>query len=172
MHSKGEEPVEPLRERLTRVRVVWGIAAAWLALDQSLKAWALAALQAGEREVIPGVLWFNLTRNPGGAFGLFPNGRPVLVGVSLLLVAAGLGLAFVLPAKPWSWGHVGLGLVAGGGLGNLADRLFRDGRVVDFIDFRFWPVFNLADTGIVVGTALVFVYLAVVWTRPEKAGPQ
>jgi signal peptidase II len=143
---------------LPRAALVWGIALLWLALDLATKAWALRTLAAGELEIVPELLWFNLARNPGAAFGLFPGGRGFFIGISLVLMTVGLWAPSVMGERT-SLGHVGLGLVLGGAAGNFYDRVFRGGEVIDFIDVRVWPVFNLADTGIVVGTVLVSLYL-------------
>jgi signal peptidase II len=98
------------------------------------------------------------TTNSGGAFGIF-NHAPWLfalatVVISIAIIRASAGVSRPLIA-------VALGLVLGGALGNLADRLSGgfglSGRVVDFIDFRIWPVFNLADSAIVIGAALLIV---------------
>lgn len=154
--------------KAARLGIVWGVALAWFGADLATKAWALRFLVHGEREVVPGVLWFNLVRNPGAAFGLFPRGQVVFMVVTVLLLGVGVWAPLVLEGRGRgvSLGHVGLGILVGGGLGNLFDRVFRAGLVVDFIDFRFWPIFNLADTGIVVGTALVFICLVWGLLRP------
>lgn len=171
--TAAREPVtERPGERFARLAVVWGIALAWVVIDQIVKVWVLRALWAGDRVVIPGVLWFNLVRNPGAAFGLFPRGQVFVIATSVLLVGVGLWAPLVMGAKRWSLGHIGLGLLVGGGLGNLVDRLFRGGLVVDFIDTRIWPVFNVADIGIVVGTGLVILYLAYSLLRPGGAAPK
>ncbi len=154
-------------DKLARLAGVWGVALAWLIVDMVSKAWALRTLYAGERALIPGVLWLNLVRNPGAAFGLFPRGQVFFVAMTLLLVGVGIWAPLVMTGKRFTIGHVGLGLLVGGGVGNLFDRVFRAGLVVDFIDFRFWPVFNLADTGIVVGTGLVLIYLLVTILRSD-----
>lgn len=136
-----------------------GAAAAVLALDQITKQLALAALADGDYEVIPGILWFRLAFNSGGAFGIL-QGVP-----EFFLVATALVVVVILV-----WAHrledrrlaVPLGILLGGGLGNVADRLFRgfDGRVVDFIDLRWWPTFNVADMAIVSGIALTLLLSA------------
>ncbi len=150
-----------------RLLVVWVTALLWLAIDQIVKVWALNTLWAGEVEVIPGILWFNLTRNPGAAFGLFPRGQAFLIGVSVLLIGVGVFAPLVMGGRRISLGTLGLGLLVGGGVGNFVDRIFRGGQVVDFVDFRVWPVFNVADMGIVMGTALVFLYLVAGLLRPN-----
>jgi signal peptidase II len=108
--------------------------------------------------VIPAVLQLRFTTNPGGAFGLFGS-LPVLfvvisVGVIVVVLLASRNLASAATA-------VGLGLVLGGALGNLTDRLIRgpglSGEVVDFIDLHVWPVFNLADSALVVGAAVLLI---------------
>jgi len=137
--------------------LLYGTAALAYALDRLSKAWVEDAL-AGRPpiQVIPGVLRFTYTTNSGGAFGLGQSAPWLFAGATMLVVGVILvvsrHLSHALPA-------VGLGLVLGGALGNLTDRAVNgaglSGRVVDFIDFRIWPVFNLADSAIVVGAVLL-----------------
>jgi signal peptidase II len=109
--------------------------------------------------LIPRVVRLNFTENPGGAFSLFTDTPWLFFGativVSAVIVVASLRVAGQLPA-------VGLGLVLGGALGNLTDRITRgeglfDGKVVDFVDFHIWPVFNAADAAIVVGAVMLLL---------------
>jgi signal peptidase II len=109
--------------------------------------------------LIPRVVRLNFTENPGGAFSLFTDTPWLFFGativVSTVIVVASLRVTDRLPA-------VGLGLVLGGALGNLTDRITRgdglfDGKVVDFVDFHIWPVFNAADAAIVVGAGMLFL---------------
>jgi signal peptidase II len=109
--------------------------------------------------LIPRVVRLNFTENPGGAFSLFTDIPWLFFGatvvVSSVIVVASLRVAGRLPA-------VGLGLVLGGALGNLTDRITRgeglfDGKVVDFVDFHIWPVFNAADAAIVVGAGMLLL---------------
>ena len=107
-------------------------------------------------DVISGVLQFRFTTNPGGAFGLFGRATWLFVGASLVVVV----IIIIASRRPPSGAAaVALGLVLGGALGNLTDRLVRgskfSGEVVDFIDFQVWPVFNIADSCIVIGAALL-----------------
>jgi signal peptidase II len=128
------------------------------ALDRLTKAWA-EHLLAGRPPVtiFPHVVQLNLTTNSGGAFGLGES-APLLFAGATLLVS---GLIVWASFRQRQVAHaVALGLVLGGALGNLTDRALRgdgflDGRVVDFIDFRVWPVFNLADAAIVLGAVLL-----------------
>jgi signal peptidase II len=109
-------------------------------------------------KVIPGVLQLTYTTNRGGAFGLFGNAPYLFLGATLVVCAAIVVASFSASNRMLA---LGLGMVLGGALGNLTDRIVRgsglDGRVVDFIDFRVWPVFNLADAAIVIGAGLILV---------------
>jgi signal peptidase II len=134
------------------------VAGAVLAVDQLTKAWALVALDDGPIGLI-GPIRLSLTFNTGGAFGLGGSAIPFLALGALALVVV---MATVGDAARHGPTAVALGLVLGGALGNLADRVFRDpgllrGAVVDFIDLRWWPVFNLADSGITVGCVLLLI---------------
>jgi signal peptidase II len=123
-------------------------AALFMALDQVTKQIAIASIHRGDSiNVFFGIDLTNV-RNTGVAFGAFAGGGAL---VSLLTIGALtlLVVYFSLRARtPWLW--LPVGIIAGGALGNLADRA-RDGAVIDFIDPVFWPAFNLADTGIVLG---------------------
>lgn len=129
-----------------------------LIIDQVTKALARATLGppgAAARTValIPGVLELTYVRNTGAAFGLLPGRQPVFMVVSVLVVLVVAGYwAIVRPRSLWL--AVALGLAGGGALGNLIDR-FSSGRVTDFIDIQVLPVFNVADSGIVVGTIML-----------------
>ena len=148
-----ERGAVPTLTRARRLPVVAGIGAAVVAVDQLTKEWALRSLDGGPIDLV-WTLRLKLSINSGAAFGL---GR----GLGPVLVVAGLGVTVVLIMLARSaslrWpGTVALGLVLGGALGNLADRLFRDqGGVVDFIDLQWWPVFNVADAAISVGAVLL-----------------
>jgi len=111
------------------------------------------------------ILLFRQVRNPGTAFGIVQTRSWLLFLVSVVIMA-------VVLVALWMWGRPGsrffrfsLGLIVGGALGNIVDRVAL-GEVVDFIDFRFWPVFNLADVAIVTGVFLVLlVVLKDLWGR-------
>jgi signal peptidase II len=109
-------------------------------------------------EVIPAVVQLRFTTNPGGAFGLFGSAPALFVAISVLVVGTVLFASRDLPS---TGSAVGLGLVLAGALGNLTDRAIRgpgfSGEVVDFIDFHVWPVFNLADTALVVGAVVLLI---------------
>jgi signal peptidase II len=128
--------------------------------DQISKAVALATLSDGESvRALDGLLHWTLQRNPGAAFGIFRR-APALF--TLLAIAIAAAIIVTSPKVRDRLNGVALGLVLGGALGNLADRLFRSpgpfrGRVIDFIDFRVWPTFNLADSAVVVGALLLAI---------------
>ncbi|MFI5122663.1 MAG: signal peptidase II [Vicinamibacteria bacterium] len=146
------------------VRMI-AVGVAVIALDQVVKAAIVASMAPGERTDL--ALGFDLTRvmNSGIAFGLFSNGGDALV---VLFTSAAMALIlgwFALDTtRPWLW--LGVGLLSGGALGNLADRV-RDGAVTDFFDPPLWPAFNLADVAI---TAGVFV-IALAALAPAGAEP-
>jgi signal peptidase II len=142
-------------------------AAAVVAVDQVTKELALRSLRDGPIDLIGGVLTLRLTFNSGGAFGLL-QGRPGLFLVATLVVTVIiLGWSRRLEERSWA---APLGMILGGGLGNVADRLFRpfSGRVVDFVDLHVWPVFNVADSAIVGGVCLL-VFLSARAKAPAGA---
>ncbi len=112
--------------------------------------------------MIGGVLNLRLVRNPGAAFGLAQGMTVLLTCIAVAVIAMILRTARRLRSTAWG---VSLGLVLGGALGNLGDRLFRDpgplrGHVIDFLELPRWPVFNVADSAIMTGAALM-VWLSV-----------
>lgn len=142
------------------------IAIAVIALDQIVKALIRGSLVPGERVDL--AVGIDLTRvmNSGIAFGLFSDGGDALV-VGFTALALGLILIwFTLDTtRPGLW--IGVGLLTGGALGNLADRIL-DGAVTDFIDPPLWPAFNVADIAI---TAGVFVIALAAMTPAPARDP-
>ena len=131
-----------------------------LLLDQLSKWYASAILATGGIAVLPDFFDFDLVHNKGAAFGLFAELSP-LWRASLLNGVAGVAsifLLFLLYRSRRRWDTFGLGLVLGGALGNLIDRV-RMGSVVDFIHLHWydlsWPVFNLADGAISLGVGFL-----------------
>jgi signal peptidase II len=128
-----------------------------LVLDQIAKAIAEDQILIGEQIEVLGPLEFTLTHNRGVAFGLAGGAGASLVLVTLVALGAVLYLFSRNPARPWMW--LAVGLLAGGAIGNLVDRI-RLGHVTDFIDLPPWPPFNLADVAITFGVILlVILYL-------------
>jgi signal peptidase II len=132
-----------------------------LVADQTSKYLVLSNLNPGQswNPVASLTRWVSITHvtNTGAAFGLFPDQSSLFVVIAVIVVAAIIFYYRHLPTGQW-WIKVSLGLQLGGALGNLMDRL-RMGYVVDFIDFKIWPVFNLADSAIVIGVAILAYYL-------------
>jgi signal peptidase II len=156
-------PAEPAAgPRGGRLLAVYGTAAGVLALDQLIKHLVVSNL-AGRPpvDVIGGFVQLRYTTNSGGAFSLL-TGAPLFFGVMAIVIIGGIVYAS-RRTQPLSM-LVVLGLILGGALGNLSDRLFRGdgmlrGEVVDFVKVGIWPVFNLADSCIVVGGLLLAVFL-------------
>jgi signal peptidase II len=125
-----------------------------LLADQAAKLLVVRLMTLGQSiPVIRDVFYLTYVHNPGGAFGILAYRTWFFVVVALAVTA--LILVFFRRIRPVnSWLTVALAMQLGGTLGNLLDRL-RQGYVIDFLDFRFWPVFNLADTSIVVGVFLL-----------------
>jgi signal peptidase II len=138
--------------------LLFASAGAVFVLDRVTKAWAEASFAGRPFDVIAGVLTLRFTTNSGGAFS-FGQSAPWFFATATVLVS-GVIVATAFRHRG-AMSAVALGLVLGGALGNLADRIVRgpgvSGRVVDFIDLHVWPVFNLADSAIVVG-ALLFAW--------------
>ena len=105
--------------------------------------------------VIKNIFHLTFVVNKGAAFGLFPTKGYFLVFWSILLIII-FFVAFKSAAKKSILARISLGLILGGALSNLADRVFL-GYVVDYLDFRMWPVFNLSDAAITTGTLLFIV---------------
>jgi signal peptidase II len=133
------------------------IAIAAIVADQLTK-WIVASnLELGEGVHILGAFWIRHVQNSGIAFGFFPSAT-----AAVILLTAG-AVAWMLAYFARSGGRhpvlpVALGLVIGGSVSNLADRT-RLGHVTDFLDFRYWPAFNLADSFIVMGVGMILVAL-------------
>jgi signal peptidase II len=124
-----------------------------VAIDQASKAAIVSGLAPGERVDL--ALGFDLERvaNSGVAFGLLENARDgIVLAVTLAALGLVLGWFATNPAKPGLW--LGVGMLAGGALGNLADRI-RDDAVTDFIDPPLWPAFNVADIAITAGVVIL-----------------
>jgi signal peptidase II len=144
-----------------RRSATWVFAAAGVTfvLDRITKAWAEGSLRGRPPiRVIPGVLDLRFTTNSGGAFSIGQRAPWLFAGASIAVAAA---IAFTAHRHRSAATAIALGLVLGGALGNLTDRIVRgpglSGRVIDFVDLHVWPVFNLADGAIVVGALLLAV---------------
>jgi signal peptidase II len=160
------------RSPIGRALALYGTAAAVLALDQLLKHLVVSNL-AGRPPVdlVGDFVQLRYTTNSGGAFSLL-TGAPLFFGVMAIVIVAGI-LYASRRTEPLSM-LAALGLILGGALGNLADRLFRGqellrGEVVDFVKVGIWPVFNLADSCVVVGGVLLALFLSRAETDHDEA---
>jgi len=163
---------------LTGIRIrpawPWFLIGIWAAADQATKAAVTAAIPRYTAvELVPGLLNLVHVGNRGVAFGLLDSGSPwvlaLLIAVAVAVIAA-LGLWLVRLGPGSNGTRLALALILGGAIGNLIDRV-RLGYVVDFVDVHWWnvyhyPAFNVADTGITLGAALL-IYLLV---REELGG--
>ena len=153
--------------------VVWSTLGTAFAIDQVSKWVILAWIMQPPRviEVLP-VLNLTLGFNEGSAFGLLGGtmaGRPlVMVALTAAVTAAVLILAL---RSETTLGRVGFGLIAGGSLGNILDRL-RQGAVTDFLDLHWrgwhWPTFNLADVAIVAGVGVLLAHISLETRQPKQ----
>ncbi|MCG8590061.1 MAG: signal peptidase II [Proteobacteria bacterium] len=148
----------------TRVLLLW--LAITLPLDQISKQWIIRVFHYGDRQaLIPGLLDLTHVRNPGGAFSFFADGpleQRLAFFIGTTVIAIGLLVVFLRQLEPENrFAAVGLGMILGGALGNLIDRIVYT-EVIDFIDVHLWggytwPTFNFADSFIVVGVGILLV---------------
>jgi len=148
----------------------WWLAAALCALvvllDQVAKGIVTDEIVLGEKVDVLGPLKLTLSHNEGVAFGLAGGSGAPLVIVTVVALGVVLYLFSRNPARPMMW--IATGLLAGGAIGNLVDRI-RQGYVVDFVELPHWPPFNLADCAISIGVVLlVFIYLREAERAPES----
>ncbi|MBF4997525.1 signal peptidase II [Nocardia sp. BSTN01] len=146
------------------------IAAVVLAVDLGTKALVVAKMTPGEPiSIIGDVVRLTLIRNSGAAFSMATGMTWLLTLIAVAVVIGVIRIGRTLRSLSWA---IGLGLVLGGALGNLVDRLFRSpgplqGHVIDFIAVtKWWPVFNVADSSIVCG-AILLVVLTVFGFEPD-----
>ena len=142
--------------------VQFAVAAVVIALDQLTKWWAVERLGDGEIIELFWTLQFRLVRNDGAAFGFGTQITPVItvaaISISIAVVVYGRSIRRRAVAAT-------LGAVLGGAVGNVIDRFLRPGdgplrgAVIDFIDFQWWPVFNIADISIVCGGIVLVILL-------------
>ncbi len=157
------DDAEPAGPAPRRLRLLVSVAAVVLALDIATKVVAVALLNPSQPVPIIGdtVTW-TLVRNSGAAFSMATGYTWMLtvIATGVVIGIMWMGRRLVSP-----WWAVGLGMILGGAMGNLADRFFRSpgplrGHVVDFLSVGWWPVFNVADPA-VVGGAILLVTLSV-----------
>ena len=167
---------DPVPERAGRAHRRWWligtIAVVVIALDQLSKWWALDTLTTRTIDVV-WTLRFALARNPGAAFSL-GSGSGITRFLPLLVLGVVAVVIWQGRAALTRSGAVALGMIVGGALGNIVDRALRtdggaffSGKVVDFIDLQWWPVFNIADAAVVCGGILLV--LSSIWAERGAA---
>jgi signal peptidase II len=162
-------------KRTTRNTFIFVLAAAAaILIDQVSKALVVAYVEPGRSiTMVPHVLSLTHSTNTGGAFGLMRGSGQIVFLAALVVVGLTMAWFFVFRGRKSFWTFLGLGLLIGGALGNLIDRVARH-KVVDFLDLGWWPVFNVADIAIVAGVIIVVVVSArELWQEeniPENGG--
>jgi len=146
------------------------IAAFVVVVDQITKRIAVSQLDDSLPVHVIWTLQWHLTHNSGMAFSRGTGIGPILGALALVVVVM---LVISLGRHGTRGGKFAVGLVVGGAVGNLADRLFRGdgwlrGSVVDFIDFQWWPIFNIADSAICIGGALLVLWAIFKSTRDKS----
>ncbi len=143
----------------------------FLILDQLSKAYFVANFTLGQSaEFIPYVLNFVYIHNTGSAWGMFSGKTVFLIIVTVIALIACVVYLFYLKKSNliMTWSIL---LIVSGGIGNLIDRIFRSGRVVDFLHFEFWPdfpVFNIADCAVVIGGSLLILAFIIDFIKESK----
>ncbi len=148
------------------------IAVAIAVIDQATKAMVLAAIPLYHQDpVIPGFFNLVFVQNTGAAWGSFSGGNPWLAALSLVMLVVLVFARHAIFARGWL-GRWTAGLLAGGIVGNLIDRV-RLGYVVDFLDFhlfeRHFPSFNIADSAICIGVGLYMLAQWIAWRQERSA---
>lgn len=174
---QGAEMVDDAPRERTQGRArrlfFWGAATAVIVLDQATKALVRAWLQPGE--AWPSHDWpvrIRYVTNTGAAFGIFQEQTAFLMVMALVGLAA-IYIYYRNPPFDHLAATVAMGMMLGGAAGNLIDRI-RLGRVTDFIDLPPWPAFNIADSSITIGVAVIligYVFLAPKTHPPGRADP-
>jgi signal peptidase II len=164
-----DTPVAPRSRGRLSVTVL--VAAVVVVFDQLTKHWVLGALTGKPPRHVIWTLQWNLSRNSGMAFSKGQGIGPI---IGLLAIVVVVVILRSVRGNASSVVAVAAGLVLGGAIGNLADRLFRGkgwlhGSVIDWIDFRWFPIFNVADMGVNVGGALFVLWALFSGRRPVAA---
>jgi len=142
-----------------------------IAADQLSKWWIVSNLAVGETLVNYGFFRVIRVQNTGAAFGIF-QGHPLIFTIIDFLGIAVLLFLVLFLSRRWPfldrmWVRSGVGLILGGTVGNLIDRL-RVGQVTDFLDFKIWPTFNVADASITVGVIILIFCIIFLYKPSEK----
>ena len=127
-------------------------------LDQLVKIYVVSNMKLGESiPVVQDIFHLTYVLNPGAALGILENHRWFFIAICVAILL-GVAIFYKSIRRECAMFRYGLGLLLGGAVGNLIDRI-QNGLVVDFLDFRIWPVFNIADIAICVGAVMLVVSL-------------
>jgi signal peptidase II len=138
------------------VIVLYAVATLVFIADRLSKWWVVSSFMPGEsRILVPHVVWWTYVQNTHGAFGLFGDRSWLLIFLAICVLAA-FWFSFREMAERSLVVRIALGGILGGAMGNVVDRLQHQ-YVVDFIDFRWWPVFNVADSCISISVCLLVI---------------
>ena len=163
--AEAAEPSAPADARpLLRRGLFLGAALSVLALDQLTKGLVRAFMERGEAWPDGWSVRLHYVTNTGAAFGILEDQTGFLIVTTLIGLAA-IYLYYRYPPFDHLLATVAIGMMLGGAVGNLVDRL-RLGRVTDFIDFPLWPAFNVADSAITLGIAALILGYALFAERP------
>lgn len=174
--TTGESPADGERtsdHTKNRWPIVIGLALLTIAADQASKSWAVSSLVYGRPVDVVPPLRFNLAFNTGMAFSRGTNSGALIGVVAIGIVVVMLFLARRSSSRVQL---IAMGVIIGGALGNVIDRLFRagtamsgggfmSGAVVDFIDVQFWPIFNIADMAVVIGGLVLAI--SMIWVEDD-----
>ena len=142
------------------------IAVAVIILDQLSKQYIQAHMLPGmSLPVLDNIFHITYVLNPGAAFGILENQQMFFIAIALLMLALTIYFFRQIPSS-FKMMRLGLSLLAGGAAGNVIDRI-QTGVVIDFFDFRIWPVFNVADIAIVTGVGCV-IYTLIFKSFPNE----
>lgn len=171
--TNGVVPVLGARRSLAAQTRQWvellAVAVSAIAADQVTKWIVSSQLSLGDSVEVVGPFSIHHLQNSGIAFGLFPTATEMVIALT------GVAVAWMLVFFARSGGRhpilpVALGFLLGGSISNLADRV-RVGHVTDFLDVRYWPAFNLADSFIVTGVAILIGALVLADREPRRHAP-
>jgi len=142
-----------------KLDILFGLCAIFaIAIDQVSKYWVVNFVPLNEQiTLIPGFLYITHIKNSGGAFGIFQNKVNMFIIASIISIVLIIVLKIVMNLKSYTY-NLALGFVLGGAIGNLYDRYFIR-EVIDFIYVRYFSVFNGADSFIVIGFIILFIFL-------------
>lgn len=152
--------------------ILAGVAAVvFFAADRISKALVVANMSLGDSApLIPKLFNLYFVHNSGGAWGILAGYTWLLLSITAVIMIIGVTVLICKGTKN-KWLFWAVSLILSGGLGNMYDRIFNGGRVIDFIQFDFWqsfPIFNIADCAIVIGCAVLILYFILDAVKPSE----